>query len=123
VSLTPKRFFEVVLPHMVLRSFGDFLKQQGTMSFEIEGEGGGQWSFTFGKEEPVLPGLAPAATLQLKFTRASFDGFIEGTLDVVAAVRAKEVTARGRDFYLLEAFGRLLKPPSRDLGYDVQTVG
>ena len=113
------RFFNVVLPQLVLREFHTFLEQQGTITFDVTGAG--QWSFTFGTEEPVVAGLKEKPGLALTFTQKAFDGFLDGSLDIAAAVQAREVTAKGDDFMLLEAFGRLLHPPARDLGWD--TVG
>src|SRR4051812_37010222 len=116
------RFFDKLLPGLVVQQFDSFLEQDGCISFDITGVG--QWSFTFGTEEPVAAGLAPDAGLKLTFTRAAFEKFIDGTLDVIAAVQKKEVTARGREFILLENFGRILRPPQKhDLGWDASTVG
>lgn len=118
--LDPTRFFEKVVPALVMQSFYDFLEQEGAIAFDVKD--GGQWTFIFGSEEPVQPGLAPDAQLKLTFTRKAFDGFVDGSLDVVAAVQAKEVTGRG-DFVLLEAFGRILRPPAQNLWGEVNTVG
>ena len=115
------RFFDVMLPQLVLRDFQTFLEQQGTITFDVQGAG--QWSFSFGTDEPVAKGLKDAPELALTFTQKAFDGFIDGSLDVLAAVQAREVTAKGTDFMLLESFGRLLHPPAKDLGWDVNTVG
>lgn len=119
--MDPKRFFEVALPSMVARSFMDFLENQGSIAFDVKG--GGQWTFTFGSEEPVNPGLKAGAELKLTFTRKAFDAFVEGTLDTVEAVSRREVVAAGTDFDLLEAFGRILRPPTMDLGWNAQTSG
>ena len=117
-----KRFFEVILPALVLTQFDEFLEQDGCLSFDITGVG--QWSFTFGTEEPVATGLDPKAGLKLTFTPKAIASFIAGSLDVVAAVQAKEVTAKGREFILLENFGRILRPPQKhDMGWDARTVG
>ena len=116
------RFFDKLLPALVLKQFEAFLEQDGCISFDITGVG--QWSFTFGTEEPIAAGLDAEAGLKLTFTQGAFEKFIEGTLDVMAAVQKKEVTARGREFILLENFGRLLRPPQRhDLGWDANTMG
>lgn len=119
--MEPKRFFEVALPSMVARSFMDFLQSQGRISFDVRG--GGQWTFTFGNEEPVKAGIDPEAELRLTFTRKAFDAFVEGTLDTVAAVQTRQVTAAGTEFELLEAFGRILRPPTMDLGWNARTAG
>jgi hypothetical protein len=119
--MEPKRFFEVALPNMVARSFMDFLENQGRISFDIKGAG--QWTFVFGSEEPVQRGLDKAAELKLTFTRKAFDAFVEGTLDTVEAVQTKQVTAEGTDFDLLEAFGRILRPPRMDLGWNALSAG
>ncbi len=119
--MEPRRFFEVALPNMVARSFMDFLQNQGRISFDVRG--GGQWTFVFGSEEPVKPGFDREAELQLTFTRKAFDAFIDGTLDTVEAVQKREVTAAGTGFELLEAFGRILRPPTQDLGWNTQTMG
>lgn len=116
-----KRFFEVQLPQMVLRSFFDHLQQEGTITFDVKDAG--QWSFTFGSEEPIKPGLADKPGLALTFTRQAFLQLVDGTLDVTAAVQKKEVTVKGRDFLLFENFGRLLAPPATDLGWDARTTG
>ena len=84
---------------------------------------GGQWTFTFGTEEPVKRGLKPDCELKLMFTRRAFDAFLEGNLDTLEAVRRREVIAIGSAFELLEAFGRILRPPTTDLGWNVQTAG
>lgn len=115
------RFFTTVLPQLVLRDFHAYLEQQGTLTFDIKGAG--QWSFSFGTDEPVTEGLKDAPGLALTFTQPAFEGFLDGSIDVLAAVQAGEVTAKGTDFMLLEAFGRLLRPPSQDLGWDANTVG
>ena len=116
------RFFGKVLPALVVSQFDSFLEQDGCISFDITGVG--QWSFTFGTEEPVAPGLNADAGLKLTFTRVAFEKFIDGTLDVIAAVQSKEISARGREFILLENFGRILRPPQKhDLGWDASTVG
>ncbi len=121
-AMPTKRFFEVILPALVLKQFDSFLEQDGCISFDVTGVG--QWSFTFGTEEPVAPGLDPAAGLKLTFTPKAIAAFIDGSLDVVAAVQAREVTAKGREFLLLENFGRILRPPEKhDMGWDAQTVG
>ena len=119
--MDPKRFFEVALPRMVARSFMDALQQQGSLSFDVKG--GGQWTFSFGSEAPVSRGLRPDAELKLTFTRRAFDAFLDGTLSTVDAVRRREVMAVGTAFELLEAFGRILRPPTTDLGWNVQTAG
>jgi hypothetical protein len=117
-----KRFFEVILPALVLKQFDSFLEQEGCISFDVTGIG--QWSFTFGTEEPVVAGLKPDAGLRLTFTPKAFDSFIDGSLDVVAAVQSRQVTAKGKEFILLENFGRILRPPQKhDMGWDAQTVG
>ncbi|GEM_PF-3240493 len=117
-----QRFFEKLLPAMVVKQFDSFLEQDGVMSFDITGVG--QWTFTFGVEEPVKPGLADDAGLKLTFTEEAFAKFCDGTLDVVGAVQKKEVIARGREFILLENFGRILRPPQKhDLGWDANTIG
>jgi hypothetical protein len=109
-----QRFFDKILPAMVLKQFDSFLEQDGCMSFDIKDVG--QWSFTFGNEEPVKTGLEPEAGLKLTFTKTAFEKFIDGSLDVMAAV--------GREFILLENFGRILRPPQKhDLGWDASTVG
>jgi hypothetical protein len=118
--LDPRRFFEKVVPALVMQSFYDFLEQEGSISFDVKD--GGQWTFIFGSEEPVRPGLKADAALRLTFTKKAFDGFVDGTLDVVEAVRAKEITGTG-DFLLLEAFGRILRPPAHNLWGEVITVG
>src|SRR4051794_20248900 len=100
--MDPRRFFEVALPQMVARSFIDFVQSQGSIAFEVRG--GGQWTFTFGSEEPVKRGMKLDAELKLTFTRRAFDAFIEGTLDTVLAVQRREVMATGTAFELLEAF-------------------
>ncbi|MHB8875102.1 MAG: hypothetical protein ACYC8T_15560 [Myxococcaceae bacterium] len=110
-----QRFFEVVLPHLVVRDLHTYIQHQGALTFDIQGVGG--WTFTFGSEEPVRPGLVDDAELALTFTAAAFDAFLDGSLDVGAAVRAREVSATGREFGLLEVFGRLLHPPSQNLGW------
>src|SRR5947209_1836064 len=101
-----KRFFEVILPALVLKQFDQFLEQDGCLSFDVTGVG--QWSFTFGTEEPVAAGLDPGAGLRLTFTPAAMAKFIDGSLEVVKAVQAREVTAKGKEFILLENFGRIL---------------
>ena len=117
-----KRFFEVLLPALVLKQFNEFLEQEGCISFDVTSVG--QWSFTWGTEEPVATGLDPLAGLRLTFTPKAMQSFIDGTLDVVAAVQAKEITAKGREFLLLETFGRILRPPQKhDLGWDAHTIG
>lgn len=116
------RFFQVVLPHLVLRSFDGFLERQGSIAFDIKDSG--KWTFHFGSEECVSVGFKEDAELRLTFTRKAFEAFLDGTLDVVAAVQAREVTAKGRDFLLLEEFGRILRPPARhDMGWDASTQG
>ena len=117
-----QRFFEKLLPALVLKQFDSFLEQSGCISFDVVGVG--KWSFTFGTEEPVAAGLDAEAGLKLTFTRSAFEQFIDGTLDVFAAVQANEVTAQGREFLLLEKFGRILRPTQQhDLGWDASTVG
>ena len=117
-----KRFFEVILPALVLKQFDAFLEQEGCISFDVTGVG--QWSFTFGTEEPVASGLSAEAGLRLTFTPSAIEKFIDGSLDVVAAVQAREVTAKGNQFVLLENFGRILRPPQKhDLGWDARTTG
>lgn len=116
------RFFDKLLPALVIKQFDTFLEQDGCISFDITDVG--QWSFTFGTEEPVNPGLDANAGLKLTFTKGAFEKFIDGTLDVMVAVQKKEITARGREFILLENFGRILRPPQKhDLGWDASTVG
>ncbi len=116
------RFFEKILPGLVVKQFDSFLEQEGCVSFDITEVG--QWSFTFGTEEPIAVGLEPTAGLKLTFTRGSFEQLIDGTLDVVAAVQKREIIARGREFILLENFGRILRPPQRhNLGWDASTTG
>lgn len=119
--MEPKRFFEVALPHMVARSFVDFLQCQGRITFDVRP--GGQWTFIFGDEEPVRRGRDPNAQLHLVFSRRAFDAFIDGTLDTVAAVQKREVVFAGTHVELLEAFGRILHPPTMDLGWNAQTAG
>ncbi len=117
-----KRFFDKILPALVLKQFDSFLEQDGCISFDVKDAG--QWSFAFGTEEPVKTGLDPEAGLKLTFTKGAMEKFIDGSLDVMAAVQAREVTARGREFILLENFGRILRPPQKhDLGWDASTVG
>jgi len=118
--LEPRRFFEKVVPALVMQSFYDFLEQQGAISFDVKGAG--EWSFVFGSEEPVVTGLKPDAELKLAFTKKAFEGFVDGSLDVVAAVQAREVSGEG-DFALLESFARILRPPAQNLWGEVNTVG
>lgn len=115
---TARRFFEVVLPNLVLRDLHTYLEHQGTISFDVKGAG--QWSFTFGSVEPVAAGLAENPDLALAFSAPAFEAFLGGNLDVAEAVRTREVTASGREFMLLEVFGRLLRPPAKDFGWDVR---
>lgn len=114
-----ERFFQVQLPQMVLQSFQDFLLQSGTLHFDIEGA---RWTFVFGSDEPVREGHLDAADLSLTFTARAFAAFLDGSLDILAAVRAGEVSGSG-DYALLEDFGRLLHPPSKDLWGEVTTIG
>src|SRR5437660_10251195 len=114
MGMAARRFFDVVLPTMVTRSFADFLEQQGAISFDVEGEG--QWTFSFGSDEPVTSGLKPDATVALWFEKKSFEAFLDGTLVATAALREGKIRFRGSDFTLLEVFGRILRPPSKDLG-------
>ncbi len=117
-----QRFFAKALPEMVSKQFDTFLEQDGILSFDITGVG--QWTFTFGIEEPISPGLAEDAGLKLTFTQAAFEKLVDGTLDVLAAVQKREVSAKGREFILLENFGRILRPPQKhDLGWDANTIG
>ena len=88
------RFFDKLLPGLVVNQFDDFLEQDGILSFDIPDAG--QWTFTFGVEEPVAAGLNEQAGLKLTFTRPAFEKFIDGTLDVMAAVQSKQVSARAR---------------------------
>jgi hypothetical protein len=112
-----EHFFSVVLPHLVVQSIIEFIEHEGTLCFDVHGVG--QWSFTFGVEEPIKRGVPEKADLALTFTRGSFEAFIGGSLDVPAAVKAKEITSVGTGFSVLESFARLLRPPSRNLGWDV----
>jgi len=121
MDLSPKRFFEQMLPSLVLASFHDFLEREGSLAFDVAGAG--QWTLTFGSDEPVSSGLKPGAALTLTFCRGAFEKFIDGSLDIGEAVGAKQITARGSDFTMIEAFARLLRPPASDLGWDVTTVG
>ena len=110
---------------MVARLLGHFVRRPGRVEDDLHFDiaDAGQWSFTFGTEEPIAKGLKDEAGLKLKFTRAAFEQFVAGTLDVGAAVSAKQVTAVGTDFMLLESFGRILRPPQDDLGWDTNTTG
>jgi hypothetical protein len=119
--MDPKRFFEIALPHMVARQFVEYIESEGAISFDVRN--GGQWTFTFGVEAPVQRGLKPDAQLKLTFTRRAFDAFIEGTLDTVRAVQMREVVAQGAGIELLELFGRILRPPAQDLGWNARTTG
>jgi hypothetical protein len=119
--MNPTRFFEVALPHMVARTFVDFLQTQGAIGFDIRNVG--QWTFTFGSEVPVTPGLKPHAQLKLYFTKRAFEEFVAGTLDCAGALERREIVASGTDFHLLEAFGRVLQPPKADLGWNAKSNG
>jgi SCP-2 sterol transfer family len=114
-----ERFFQVQLPTMVLQSFQDFLLQSGVIHFQIGDEA---WTFVFGSPEPVREGHVEEPDLELTFAPAAFAAFIDGSLDIVAAVRAGQISGGG-DFELLEGFGRILRPPSKDLWGDVTTSG
>src|SRR5262245_12787908 len=119
--MEPKRFFEVALPHMLVRSLADFLEAKGAIVFEVRGVG--QWSFVFGSDQPVRRGYVDEAGLRLTVTRKAFDQFLHGTLDTAKALAHKEVLAVGTQFELLEAFARILEPPATDLGWNVDTKG
>ena len=121
MDTSPKHFFSHVLPHLVLRSFDEFLEEEGVLAFDITGVG--QWTLMFGSEEPVKPGIDESFGLHLTFAPKAFEQFVDGTLDISDAVRRRLVTAKGGNFDLLEQFARLLKPPSADLGWDITTTG
>lgn len=114
-----ERFFEVQLPTMIMQSLSDFVLQSGVIHFQIGDEA---WTFVFGSEEPVRRGHVEEPALELTFTPEAFAGFLDGSLDIVAAVRARHVSGSG-DFELLEAFGRILRPPAKELWGEVTTSG
>jgi hypothetical protein len=108
------RFFEKALPRAIADSFEAFSAQEGSVSFAI-GEVGA-WTLRFGqKKRPIERGLAPDAELSLRFTERAFAGFVAGTLDVVEALDAGEVSFRGNPD-LLARLGYLMTPKTNLLG-------
>lgn len=120
--MQPTRFFDQVLPHLIVRNFDDFLELDGILCFDVPGVG--QWSLEFGaSEEPVKRGLNPKAGLILRFTQQALTQFLEGSLNIENAMATRAVTARGSAFELLVQFALLVSPPKTDLGWDVKTTG
>ncbi len=122
MELTPERFFEKAVPAMVLKQFDDFIAETGVLAFEVRGAG--DWAVHFGDVmNPVTKGKAEKFDLFLSFTPAAFTGFVDGTLDLGAAIASKDIVAKGTNFMLLESFGDLINPPVTQLGWDASTVG
>lgn len=109
-------WFEKTLPALLVSRFDDFLAVDGEISFTV---GAQSWTLSFADvDEPVKAGAAKDATLKLQFSEAAFEKFIEGTLDVPAAVRGGDVKARG-DLELFATLATLMMPLQRDnLGWD-----
>lgn len=111
-------FFEKRLPGLVVYRFDDFLATQGAVAFDVQGPTGGQWTFHFADPDPIRTGFDQTAELRLVFEEPAFEGFIDGTLDVVEAVSTGRIKAAG-DYELLSALGVLMLPLQRDnLGWD-----
>lgn len=111
-SLAHDFFFRRV-PHRLAADPQALFTAEGRIAFQVGAE---SFVFTFASDEPVKTGGDRHAELQLRFTEPAFQGFVEGTLDVVKAVADGEVRARG-EVLLLERFGRLLKGPGDALGW------
>ena len=109
-----QEFFERRLPAIVVSRIDDFFAQHGTIAFDVAGEA---WTLEFGNVDIFRPGFEDGADLKLHFTEEGFRGFVEGTLDPVAAIAGGHVKGEG-DFELLQSFGVLLMPLQRNLGWD-----
>ena len=111
------RFFTQELPFMTVQNINELFAHEGALSFDVAGQ---HWSFVFSSEEPVVNELLDEAELKLTFTAPAFLEFVDGTLDIVDAVKSKRVTAAGTAFELLERFGRILRPPAQSLGWEAE---
>ncbi len=109
-----REFFERRLPLLAASEVRALLGSRGSLAFQI---GRDAWSFSFGDPEPVRRGALADADLHLTFSSAAFEAFIEGTLDVGAAVGRGEIRAQG-ELPLLERFGKLLQQGPQALGWD-----
>lgn len=95
--------------------FDDFLAVHGTIAFWV---GDRAWTLQFGDvESPVIDGALDGASLSLRFTPPAFDGFVDGTLDVGAAVGSGDVSAEG-ELELFEILSTFMLPVQRGLGWD-----
>jgi hypothetical protein len=115
---TAQSFFERLLPGLVVSRFDDFLATRGAVAFDVQGPGGGQWTFHFADPDPIRDGFDADADLRLTFEADAFEAFVSGTLDAAEAVSRGAVSAEG-DVELLSALGVLMMPLQRDnLGWD-----
>ncbi len=110
---TTQTFFGRLLPGLIVQRFDDFLATQGSVAFDVKGEGGGKWTFHFADPDPIREGFDEAAGLRLTFAEPAFESFVAGTLDAVTAVTSGQVKAAG-DVELLAALGVLMMPLQRD---------
>jgi hypothetical protein len=110
-----RRFFGVALPHRVVERLHLLFSYEGRIAFSIKDAG--SWTLRFASDEPVTPRFDRRAELQLHITREAFEAWLDGSLDVPAAVKSGAFKARGQ-LALLEAFGRLLSEDANGIGWE-----
>lgn len=109
-----RHFFETDLPAKAAAELHRLFSSEGSVAFKVADRA---WTFRFADVEPVVARFDREAALQLWFTPEAFTAFIDGSLEVTAAVKSGAVKARG-DVSLLETFGRFLQDDAATLGWD-----
>jgi len=109
--MNTERFFNVALPHIIIKQWDIFTSLKGSISFKIEND---IWSFHLGNiSSPIQH--SNICDLNLRFSHDAFQDFINGRLDVATAVKTKRIEGSG-DFQILNGFERLIRPPTTVLG-------
>jgi hypothetical protein len=108
--LTPVEFFTQTCPK-VLSVHGAICKKLGgTYSFQLFGDGGGQWTLDYAGAL-VHEGLKDDADLYVEMDAADFTELLKGTLDVEGAADDGRIRIRG-DASLFGNLVAVLEPAS-----------
>jgi hypothetical protein len=91
---------------VIASSADQFLSQHGNLSIAVLGKG--SWTIRFGDpDEPIADGFVEDAELRVRFVPGAFRDFIDGKLDVDAALLKRRLVVAG-DPRLFEKLGVLV---------------
>jgi putative sterol carrier protein len=89
-------WFDTILPETVAQYPGKVGGFEGTISFTIAGESGGEWAVTFaGNKAVVRPGADPTAAFSVKMKDESFVKMMNGELSGPEAFMTGKLKLKG----------------------------